>query len=161
VINHFFKIENFLEPEKNRLLLNWAQKSQYEFIPSSVTTGDDNYRRSDVAFEFPGTRIPRSEVIVERIIAIAEELEDVRKFLGNKPMTINSWYRTPEVNSRIGGASNSRHMIGDAVDFTIEDCHPFDVYAKLDDWWGERGGLGKGNSFTHVDLRGSCARWDY
>jgi uncharacterized protein YcbK (DUF882 family) len=108
-----------------------------------------------------GTRIPRSEVIVERIIAIAEELEDVRKFLGNKPMTINSWYRTQEVNSRIGGASNSRHMIGDAVDFTIEDCHPFDVYAKLDDWWGERGGLGKGNSFTHIDLRGSCARWNY
>jgi uncharacterized protein YcbK (DUF882 family) len=98
---------------------------------------------------------------VERIEAIAEKLEEVRKFLGDKPMTITSWYRTPEVNSRIGGASNSRHMIGDAVDFTIEDCNPFDVYAKLDAWWGDRGGLGKGSSFTHIDLRGYAARWDY
>jgi Peptidase M15 len=107
-----------------------------------------------------GTRIPRSEVIVERIIAIAEAMEEVRERLGNRAITVNSWYRTPEVNSRIGGASNSRHMIGDAIDFTVEDCHPFDVHAKLDDWWGERGGLGKYNSFTHIDLRGSCARWD-
>jgi SM-20-related protein len=53
VINHFFKIENFLEHRKNRLLLNWAQENEYEFISSSVTTGDDSYRRSDVAFEFP------------------------------------------------------------------------------------------------------------
>jgi SM-20-related protein len=53
VINNFFKIENFLESEKNSKLLNWAQESEYEFIPSSVTTGDIAYRRSDVAFEFP------------------------------------------------------------------------------------------------------------
>jgi hypothetical protein len=108
-----------------------------------------------------GTRIPRSEVIVERIIAIAEAMEEVRELFGDKPITVNSWYRTPEVNTRIGGASNSRHMIGDAVDFTVEDMKPFDVYLKLDSWWGSRGGLGKANSFTHIDLRGSCARWDY
>jgi SM-20-related protein len=53
VINDFFKIENFLEPEKNSEILAWVQENQYEFIPSTVSTGVEDYRRSDVAFRFP------------------------------------------------------------------------------------------------------------
>jgi SM-20-related protein len=53
VINHFFRIENFLETEKNRELLSWAQQNEHEFIASTITTALPDYRRSKVAFEFP------------------------------------------------------------------------------------------------------------
>jgi Rps23 Pro-64 3,4-dihydroxylase Tpa1-like proline 4-hydroxylase len=61
-VNHFFRVENFLEPEKNREILNWAQNNEFEFIPSSVSTGIEDYRRSDVAFKFPLKSLIQSRV---------------------------------------------------------------------------------------------------
>lgn len=53
MINDFFRVENFLEPEKNRAILNWAQQNEHEFIASTITTLAPDYRKSKVAFEFP------------------------------------------------------------------------------------------------------------
>lgn len=55
----------------------------------------------------------------------AAKLEKVRIILDNKPMHINSWYRSPMLNAGIGGAKNSQHMAGEAIDFicpTFGDC---------------------------------------
>ena len=49
-------------------------------------------------------------------IQTALRMEDVRKILGT-PITINSWYRSPEVNAAVGGAKTSQHLLGEAVDF--------------------------------------------
>lgn len=108
-----------------------------------------------------GTRVPEDQVTVGRIIRIATALEEVRKFLGGHPMKVHSWYRPPSVNRAVGGAADSRHLYGDAVDFSLTSIAPFTVYEKLDGWWGGRGGLGKGRSFTHIDLRGYKSRWNY
>lgn len=43
-------------------------------------------------------------------------MEEVRRLLG-KPIPISSWYRSPRLNSYIGGAKNSQHMLAQAVDF--------------------------------------------
>ncbi|MBF2034052.1 MAG: peptidase M15 family protein [Leptolyngbyaceae cyanobacterium T60_A2020_046] len=108
-----------------------------------------------------GTRIPASANVVYGMIRIAKAMEEIRKIFGNRPIRINSWYRDPATNARVGGASQSRHLVGDAVDFVIPGYHPYDVFAELDSWWGSRGGLASATVFTHIDSRGYRARWSY
>lgn len=106
-------------------------------------------------------RRPTSAAIVYGILDIAKAMEDIRYRYGNKPIQVTSWYRDPATNAAIGGASQSRHMLGDGVDFVVPGVHPFDVYDDLDAWWGNRGGLASSSVFTHIDMRGYRARWDY
>lgn len=47
----------------------------------------------------------------------AQQLDRVRALLGC-PVLVSSGYRSPAVNTAIGGAKNSQHMLGQAVDFT-------------------------------------------
>ncbi|WP_177153939.1 D-Ala-D-Ala carboxypeptidase family metallohydrolase [Streptomyces sp. 2131.1] len=44
------------------------------------------------------------------------KLEALRHALGDRPITINSGFRSTSCNSAVGGASNSRHLYGDAAD---------------------------------------------
>jgi hypothetical protein len=106
-------------------------------------------------------RRPANASVVDGIIRIAHNLEEVRAFLGNKPIRINSWYRDPATNARVGGASQSRHLSGDAVDFVVQGIPPHQVNARLEAWWGNRGGLASASNFTHLDSRGHRARWCY
>ncbi|NET53449.1 MAG: peptidase M15, partial [Merismopedia sp. SIO2A8] len=108
-----------------------------------------------------GQRIPVNEAVVDNVIKIAKVMEEVREFLGNKPITINSWYRDPVTNRRVGGASRSRHIEGDAVDFVVSGIAPPDVNRLLEPWWGDRGGIASASCFTHIDARGYKARWRY
>lgn len=48
----------------------------------------------------------------------AEVMEQVRTFLGDKPILISSGYRSPQVNAAVGGSKSSAHMSGLAVDFS-------------------------------------------
>jgi hypothetical protein len=108
-----------------------------------------------------GTRIPENQNVVYGMIRVAKALEDIRHRFGGRPMRINSWYRPPAINAAVGGASQSRHLVGDAVDFVVSGYHPYDVYDKLDAWWGSKGGLASASVFTHIDTRGYRARWSY
>ncbi|MBD0267427.1 MAG: peptidase M15 family protein [Cyanobacteria bacterium Co-bin8] len=108
-----------------------------------------------------GTRIPENQDVVYGMIRVAKALEDIRYRFGGRPMSINSWYRPPAVNAAVGGASQSRHLAGDAADFVISGYHPYDVFDKLDAWWGNKGGLASASVFTHIDTRGYRARWSY
>lgn len=108
-----------------------------------------------------GSRIPVDESVVYGMIRIAKSMEEVRKLFGNRPVSINSWYRDPATNRRVGGARFSRHLNGDAIDFNIQGYHPSSVYAKLNGWWGAKGGLASSSVFTHIDARGYRARWSY
>ena len=45
-------------------------------------------------------------------------LEPVRQHFG-MPIQVNSGYRCPQLNARIGGAPTSQHMKGEAADITI------------------------------------------
>ncbi|MEM9807144.1 MAG: D-Ala-D-Ala carboxypeptidase family metallohydrolase [Cyanobacteria bacterium P01_D01_bin.56] len=108
-----------------------------------------------------GSRIPVDENVVNGILKIADVMEEVRELLGNRPITINSWYRDPASNRRAGGASRSRHLSGDAVDFVVQGISPPEVNRKLEPWWRDRGGLASASVFTHIDARGYRARWSY
>jgi hypothetical protein len=106
-------------------------------------------------------RQPASPAVVYNIIRIAEVMQNVKGLFGGAPIKVNSWYRDPVTNRRVGGASQSRHMVGDAVDFHIPGVSLKDVYDRLDPWWGSRGGLARGQGFVHIDGRGYRARWTY
>lgn len=59
---------------------------------------------------------PTPEVL-DRLKNTAECLEQVRKILGYA-VNISSGYRSPELNKAVKGATNSQHLLGEAVDFT-------------------------------------------
>ncbi|NJL47395.1 MAG: DUF882 domain-containing protein [Leptolyngbyaceae cyanobacterium SM2_5_2] len=106
-------------------------------------------------------RRPASASVVYNILKIARIMEEIRRMYGGRAIKINSWYRDPATNAAVGGARFSRHLSGDAVDFVIPGISCFDVYARLSPWWGSRGGLASSSVFTHIDVRGYWARWDY
>lgn len=108
-----------------------------------------------------GNRIPASRDIVYGIIRVARVMEEVRERMGDRPISVNSWYRTPAANKAAGGAKYSRHMAGDAIDFVVAGVNAYTVYAELNSWWGSRGGLASSSIFTHIDTRGYYARWSY
>lgn len=93
------------------------------------------------------------------IIKLARYMDDVRELLGNRPIIPTSWYRDPLTNKRVGGVSNSIHLTGLAIDFVVVGMDARTVQAKLENFHGDRGGLGKYSNFTHLDLRGYRARW--
>ncbi|MEO1386842.1 MAG: D-Ala-D-Ala carboxypeptidase family metallohydrolase [Cyanobacteria bacterium J06634_6] len=108
-----------------------------------------------------GSRIPVSRDIVYGIIRIARVMEEVRSRLGDRPIRVNSWYRDPVTNRAVGGATYSRHLSGDAIDFVVIGLHAYTVYDRLNSWWGSQGGLASSSIFTHIDSRGYYARWSY
>lgn len=76
----------------------------------------------------------------------------------NKPVIINSAYRTPSHNARIKGKPKSKHLLGMAADIVVKGVPPdkvADYAASL-----KVGGLGRYKSFTHVDVWGKNRRWD-
>lgn len=72
--------------------------------------------RSDSAIRMCIDQTPSPEVL-ENLKATAQHMELVRMVLG-VPIHVNSAYRSNALNKAIGGASNSAHLTGFAVDFT-------------------------------------------
>jgi hypothetical protein len=106
-----------------------------------------------------GTRMPPDQTTVNAIIRIARMAQEARDRIG-RPFRITSWYRPPEVNRQVGGASASRHIVGDAIDFYCDGLTGDQLYWALDPWWP--GGLGRYTNFpylSHLDARGYRARW--
>eukprot|EP01107_Rhizomastix_libera_P007095 TRINITY_DN213_c0_g2_i3.p1 TRINITY_DN213_c0_g2~~TRINITY_DN213_c0_g2_i3.p1 ORF type:complete len:160 (+),score=33.78 TRINITY_DN213_c0_g2_i3:2-481(+) len=62
-----------------------------------------------------------SAAIKNNLCIVAQKMEIVRTLLGNNPITVNSGYRSPAVNSAVGGASTSQHMQGQAMDFVCPE----------------------------------------
>lgn len=109
-----------------------------------------------------GARMPLD--VFFNIIELAENLQIIRDTL-NSPLHINSAYRSPEHNKRVGGSPNSQHLLGKASDITSRDYTPTQLYAiiegLIEDGRIKQGGLGLYNGFVHYDIRGTKARWDY
>lgn len=84
------------------------------------------------------------------------KLEQLRYNLGNKAIVINSGYRSPSHNKRVGGASRSQHLYGKAADIVVRGVSPSTVYRAADKLFN---GLGSYRTFTHVDTRANKARF--
>lgn len=60
--------------------------------------------------------------VVATLRVTAERMEEVRGLLGDRVVTVSSGYRCPALNRAVGGARNSAHLTGHAVDF---NCYGF------------------------------------
>lgn len=78
----------------------------------------------------------------------------------NKPVIINSAYRNPTYNKKVGGVSNSQHTKGTATDIVINGISPKAVAQYVEYLMPNNGGIGLYNSFTHVDTRANRSRWE-
>ena len=60
---------------------------------------------------------------IENLRALCEQvLEPLREHMG-RPLHINSGYRCPELNTAVGGATFSQHMLGQAADVACKDLN--------------------------------------
>ena len=56
-------------------------------------------------------------VLTPEVATFAQMIQDLRDWYG-KPLNVNSWYRTPAFNKRVGGSSTSAHLDGRAADLS-------------------------------------------
>lgn len=60
--------------------------------------------------------------VVATLRTTAARMEQVRRLLGSRVITVTSGYRCPELNRAVRGARTSAHLTGHAVDF---NCYGF------------------------------------
>lgn len=90
---------------------------------------------------------------------LLEVLESVRQHF-DAPVTINSACRCAPHNQRVGGSPKSQHLYGRAADIVVRGVAPNDVAGWLERTYLGRLGIGRYDTFTHVDSRFPAARFD-
>ncbi len=88
---------------------------------------------------------------------LADLLDTIRGHFG-VPVKVISGHRCSQYNAYIGGAANSQHLVGKAADIKVQGVEPT-VVADFAETLLKEGGIGRYNSFTHVDVRSKKARW--
>lgn len=82
---------------------------------------DKRDRCAECRLQQRATRLPNG--IEENIESLVREvLDPVRRKFG-KPIVVNSGFRCPLHNGRVGGVYNSQHVSGQAADVHCEDNH--------------------------------------
>ncbi|MBQ5658783.1 MAG: DUF882 domain-containing protein, partial [Peptococcaceae bacterium] len=77
-----------------------------------------------------------------------------------RPVAINSAYRTPAHNKRVGGETFSQHQYGTAADIVVTGVAPKKVAAFVETLLLGKGGIGIYKGFVHIDTRKVRARWN-
>lgn len=106
-----------------------------------------------------GKPSPFDDTVVKRELIV--KLNAIRSRYG-KPIVINSGYRSPEHNKAVGGVPNSFHTLGVAADIRplTKNMGDLALLQQICDEMNPTGGVGFYDTFVHVDVRGSHARWD-
>lgn len=107
-----------------------------------------------------GSEMP--EMVLRNIKKLSINLQVLRDEIG-QPIRINSGYRSPEHNKKVGGAVGSQHVFGNAADIVVANHSPQEVFQIIERLIAEgkmkEGGLKAYKTFCHYDIRGTKARW--
>ena len=69
---------------------------------------------------------------MDSMVTLAKKIfEPLRSWVGG-PIKINSFYRSPDLNTAIGGSPNSQHCKGQAID--IDDVYSYKTNAEMYKW---------------------------
>ena len=100
--------------------------------------------------------------VAENIKELAKNLQVIRDHV-KQSIKINSAYRSPEWNKKVGGVSDSQHVKCKASDIVISGLTPTQVVKILEELIAsgkiKQGGIGLYPNFVHYDIRGTKARW--
>lgn len=116
-----------------------------------------NFRIAEFACRDGSDKILLAPELVRNLQAIRDHYQ--------RPVKINSGYRTPSYNRRVGGVKGSFHTRGLAADFRVEGIEPWQIKTDIDAGWvagvdPDRIGLGYyPGRFIHIDVRGHRGRW--
>ena len=96
-------------------------------------------------------------MVAPRLVMV---LQSIRDHFG-AAVSINSGYRTPQYNEKVGGVDHSQHCYGTAADITVKGVSVANVaaYARkiMPDWGGV--GTYEKKGFTHIDVRETRSDW--
>lgn len=70
--SYYLQIENFLTSDEHQLLVKYVLEKEADFVPSSTSTNEINYRQSIVLYLFPEF----SEMMLKRVEAIVPDVID-------------------------------------------------------------------------------------
>lgn len=97
-------------------------------------------------------------LVAPRLVMVLQSIRD--HF--DAPVSINSGYRTPQYNAKVGGVDQSQHCYGTAADIAVKGVgvETVEAYARkiMPDWGGV--GIYKSQGFVHVDVREARADWN-
>ncbi len=103
------------------------------------------------------------EFVKENVAKLADNLQTLRTVI-LKPIKITNAYRCKSHNAKVGGAKASQHLLGKAADLQVKGESPDSMADTIDDLMKaevfDLGGIGRYSTFTHVDIRGTKARWN-
>lgn len=122
---------------------------------SKATDGAKQLSTHFKAREFACRSGADAVLIAPRLVMV---LESIRAHFG-AAVTINSGYRTPEYNAKVGGVARSQHCYGTAADIVVKGQTPEAVAAFARTLMPDWGGVGVYKSFTHIDVREARADW--
>ena len=141
-------------------------KNVYSSTPiypdSNFTWGEatDNCNRQIENLIIDNRLILAALAIENKIVQTAKNMDKYRKELGDKPITVSSWYRPTHINSFVGGSKWSRHQYGDGVDWVCSHLSLYEVARRLEPDHNDGGyKYYIQKNFTHTDWRGTRARW--
>jgi len=90
----------------------------------------EDLTKSSTALRFGINNHPTSLVEIDNLTALCTNvLERVWDKFG-KPR-IESGFRSPELNKKIGGAKNSQHMSGEAADIEVDGLSNLDIFSWM------------------------------
>ena len=75
--------------------------------------------------------VPDKEALMNMQIIAKKIFQPLRIYVGG-PIKINSFYRSPELNKKIGGSTKSQHCKGCAID--IDDTHGLKTNMQMYHW---------------------------
>ena len=91
-------------------------------------------------------------------------MDDLRRWR-EKPININSWFRSPEHNISVGGSKNSCHLTGEACDVALPRLTATEIREHIAAWkaicvvYGVIGGVGIYDWGLHVDSNNNPTRY--
>ena len=74
-----------------------------------------------------------TQVQIDNLTRLAEFLEKVRYTLYDRPILVDSGFRSPDVNHAVGSTSVSQHLKGCAADIRVPDMTPAEVVKAIYD----------------------------
>ena len=120
-----------------------------------MTQLSEHFSIEEMTFSDTGQRLGLDNTCAGTVLVnlshTAAKMEEVRT-LFNLPIRVTSGYRSPRVNSAVGGSKSSDHMSGLACDFQIHGITNYDVACKIRDSAIDYGQLILEYGWVHIGI---------